>query len=62
MNPRRTPFFKNIHFSLGNTENPETCAIMEREARKVQEKEYTGNTKREGAPRNNVKHEEQDRQ
>ena len=40
------PFiFKNILFSLGFTAKMKTCAIMEREARKVQEKQYASNSK-----------------
>ena len=33
----------NVRFSIGFTTKVETCAIMERETRKVQEKEHTGN-------------------
>ena len=32
-----------MRFSIGFTSKIETCTIMEREARKVQEKEHTGN-------------------
>ena len=42
---QRHLIFKNIRFSLGNTKKVETCAIMEREAREVQEKEYASNSK-----------------
>ncbi len=38
-------FIKNQWFSIGFTTKMETCAIMEREARKVQEKQYAGNRK-----------------
>jgi hypothetical protein len=38
-------FPKPIWFSLGFLAKVETCAIMEREARNVQERQYAGNRK-----------------
>ena len=39
------PFIsKNVYFFIGFTTKVETCAIMEREARKVQEKKYASNS------------------
>ena len=42
MNPL---YIQKVWFSIGFTTKAETCAIMEREARKVQEKQYAGNRK-----------------
>ena len=36
---------QNVWFSTGFTIKTKTCAIMEREARNVQERQYAGNTK-----------------
>ena len=36
---------KNLWFSIGFTTKTKTCAIMEREARKVKEKQYASNSK-----------------
>ena len=36
---------KNLWFFIGFTTKVETCAIMEREARNVQERQYAGNRK-----------------
>ena len=44
--------FKNLWFSIGFTTNMETCAIIQREARKVKEKEYASNSKEQVCLRN----------
>ena len=38
-------YFKNVWFFIGFTTKVKTCAIMEREARNVQEKQYAGKRK-----------------
>ena len=40
--PERGPFEAHKWFSICFTTKMKTCAIMEREARKVQEQKYTG--------------------
>ena len=40
-----TLYHQKLWFSIGFTRKVETCAIMEREARKEQEKQYAGNSK-----------------
>ena len=55
MVPKATPksdlsWCKIHRFSIGFTTKVETCAIMEREARKVQEKQYAGNRKEQVCP------------
>ena len=50
---RWQPFiYQNVWFSAGLTTKMETCAIMEREARKVKEKEYASNSKEQVCLRN----------
>ena len=46
---------ENVLFFIGFTTKVETCAIMEREARKVQEQEHTGNRIKKYALRDDEK-------
>ena len=57
----RSIYFKKpvVFYWLYN--KTKTCAIMEREARKVQEQEHTGNMKREIALCNHAKHAAQEK-